>query len=191
MSKIAILIVSLSVLQFIAGCQSTKSPSYKRNSWARYEMENRLPQLTSIKHTSKNISGGYYLTYFPSLFTEPDNVRESRHRYLSSKIEFLLHRQRLVPAEFEKAEYHIRYSYYTMPSFEYQGTFEHSFSLDIFEREEGRSIPTKKAWEGRASIRRTTSSDITLYFDILLQKMFQGFPEPQNTMLDFLKSLKE
>jgi hypothetical protein len=188
MFKVGILIVSLSALQFIGGCQSTKSPSYTQNQLAQYRMNERLPQLISIKYTSKNISGGYYLTYIPVLFTEPDNVRKGRHRYLSSQFEFTLSKHGLIPVEYEKAEYEIRYDYYTNPS--YDGTFTHTFNLWIDEREKDR-LTTKKAWHGSVEIRKTTSSDVSLYFTHFLLKMFQGFPEPQNTLRDFIQDMKK
>ena len=188
MSKVGILIVSLSALQFIAGCQPTKSISYKQNRLAKYEMNERLPHLISVKYTAKNISGGYYLTYIPVLFTEPDDVRQSRHRYLSSHFAFMFSKHGLVPAEYGKAEYEIQYNYHTSPVFD--GTFNHTFYLDINEREKDR-FTTKKVWHGSVSLRKTTSSDISLYFNHFLLKILQGFPEPQNTLRDFIESMKE
>jgi hypothetical protein len=188
MSKVGILIVSLSALQFIAGCQPKKSISYKQNRIARYEMYQRLPQLISYKYTAKNITGGYYLTYIPLLFTEPDDVRQSRHRYLRAHFEIMFSKHGLVPAEYGKAEYEIKYDYHTAPIFD--GTFTHTFYLDINEREKDR-FTTKKAWHGEVSIRKTTSSDISLYFNNFLLTILKGFPEPQSTLRDFTESMKE
>jgi len=188
MSKVGILIVSLSALHFIAGCQPMKPISYYQNRIAKYEMNERLPHLISSKYTAKNINGGYYFTYIPALFSEPDNVRESRHRYLRSHFAVMLTNHGLVPVEYGKAEYEIQYDYSTFPS--YDGTFDHAFNLDINEREKDR-FTTKKVWHGSVSIRKTRSSDISLYFNHFLSKILEAFPEPQNTLRDFIESMKE
>lgn len=151
-------------------------------------MYERLPQLTSYKWTTKNISGGYYLTYIPLLFTEPDDVRQSRDRYLKAHLAFEFSKHGLVPVEYGKAEYEIQYDYITSPIFD--GTFNHTFYLHIKEREKDR-FTTKKVWEGSVSIKKTTSSDISLYFNHFLLKILQGFPEPQSSLRDFTESVKE
>ncbi len=90
--------------------------------------------------------------------------------------------------EYGKAEYEIQYDYSTFPS--YDGTFDHTFNLDIKEREKDR-FTTKKVWHGSVSIRKTRSSDISLYFNHFPSKILEGFPEPQNTLRDFIESMKE
>ena len=187
---IIVLFLTLCALSFIGGCSSSyKSISYYKNRAAKYDLNRRLPQLLSSKNTNESIEGGYYFTYIPLLFCESEDIRKARHQYLRSHFYIMLRHHGLFPEEFEKAKYNIQYNYFTYPSTD--GTFYHNFTLDINEREEGKLFTTKTVWWGRISIEETTSSDISLYFDTFMFKILKGFPEPQNTMKDFLESMQE
>ena len=180
-----VFILTLFALSFIGGCVT---PSYYQNRAAKYALNERLPQLLTSKNTNEDIKGGYYFTYTPTLFCELDNVRKVRHQYLKRHFSLNLRHHGLFPEEFGKAKYEIQYSYFTYPSPD--GTFSHTFTLDINKREKGK-FTTKTIWWGRVSINKATSSDISLYFDTFMFKILEGFPEPQDTLKDFIESMKE
>lgn len=182
---IIVFVLTLCALSFIGGCTPI---SYYENRAAKHDLNRRLPQLLSSKNTNESIEGGYYFTYIPLLFCESEDIRKARHQYLRSHFYMMLRHHGLFPEEFEKAKYKIRYNYFTHPSTD--GTFYHNFTLDINEREEGK-FTTKTVWWGRMSIEGTTSSDISLYFDTFMFKILEGFPEPQDTLKDFIESMKE
>lgn len=187
---IIVFVLTLCALSFIEGCTIKEFEEAKKARYrlAMYDLSERLPQLLSSKNTNESIEGGYYFTYIPALFCEPEDIREARHQYLKSHFHIMLRHHGLFPEEFEKAKYEIRYNYSTHPSTD--GTFYHDFTLDINEREEGK-FTIKEVWRGRVSIKRATSSDISLYFDTFMFKILEGFPEPQNTLKDFIESMKE
>lgn len=186
-----VLVIGLCALSFIGGCVPT---SYSENQVAkiritaakldRYE---RLPHLLSLKYTDESIKGGYYFTYIPAFFYEPDNVRKPRDRYLKGYFFVKFREYGLLPGKIETAKYEISYTYSTSPPFS-DGTFEHTFNLYI---NKNMISATRKVWWGTVSIGKAASSDISLYFDILIFKILEGFPKPQSTWKDFEESIKE
>jgi hypothetical protein len=189
---IIVLFLTLFAMSFIGGCSSSyKSLDYYRNQQAKYskilarmDLADRTPQLSSLKTTNESISGGYYLTYMPLSFSEPDNIREARDSYLAGKLALVVQDFGLVPAEFSISSYSFWYSYSTSPNPD--GTFDQTFRLRILKMKEG-ILATEEVWHGDVTIKKATTSDISLYFDQIIYKMFTGFPESQHTRKDYVE----
>lgn len=153
-----------------------------------YKMEQRLPQLITSKLTTSNISGKYYFTYIPLLFSETEEIRKSRHRFLENNFALMFPDYGLTPTEYGDSTYEINYYYNTFP--QYDGTFEHTFDLNIYEKG-GLGSQRQQVWHGSLSIGKATSTDISLYFNTFLAKILTDFPNPQNSRRDFDEKIKK
>lgn len=153
-----------------------------------YKIEQRLPQLITSKYTTSNIYGKYYFTYVPLLFSETEEIRKSRHKFLENNFALIFPDYGLTPTEYGDSTYEINYHYNTFP--QHDGTFEHTFDLNIYEKG-GLGSQRQQVWHGALSIGKTTSPDISLYFNTFLAKILTDFPNPQNTRRDFDKKIKK
>lgn len=194
MKKSCLVAVAIfSVLMVLLSCardSNLKPISYYENQMRQLDLADQQPQLISFKRTQEDIKGTYYLTYAPLFFSEPDEIRKARHKYLQSNIalELRFRKHGLVPIfdplKFKYAKYEMNYSYHTHPGT--GRTFSHSFDLGIFTANKHQEV-----WRGGVDIKKAFSIDISLYFDQFIMTIFKGFPEPQHTMKDFLDKLEK
>ncbi len=181
-------------LTLFAQCGKPSKPaSYYKYQMDRLEFNDKIPHLLSFKRINGEINGTYYLTYSPIFFTETEDVRKIRHRFLEQNIalEMQVNKRGLYPlfiqSEQKNAKYVMSYNYDTSPGID--RTFTHSFSVSIFETG-AIGLQNNIVWEGSVSIKKSYSDDISLYFKDFIVTLFNGFPEPRNSMKDFLNSLE-
>ncbi len=122
------------------------------------------------------LEGDFRVTYVPSLFDEPPNLRGKRHEYVGTLIARRMALEGLRYRESATVKYNVQYEYSTEFSVAQQG-FRHEFEIYILERVSSDSLNRKEVWRGSAHIEGHPSQDIAQAFPAFLSVLLNGFPE--------------
>ncbi|MDP2136685.1 MAG: hypothetical protein Q8J74_02415 [Candidatus Didemnitutus sp.] len=146
---------------------------------ARPAYNPRAPHSSFFSKLPRPASGTFNITYIPAHFTEPDDIREARHRRIKLIMILKLEKAGLKFDPTGISDYDISYHYTTGPAILESG-FSHSFNILVLNSKNRKGFDEDRVWDGSVSVNGWPDRDIAYLFPSFIDELLENFPKNQN-----------